>query len=67
MKLLTPGTGNQKANRKKAIQYIADNILDVAEFDLKSGNITTMEGERYHVSAYAETGAVLILFMFNSL
>ncbi len=61
MKLLTPGTGNQKANQGKAIQYIAENnILDVAKVDWERGNITTMEGKTYHVSAYAETSAAFV-------
>jgi hypothetical protein len=60
MKLLTPGTGNQSANRKKAVQYIVDNILDAESYDIAGGKITTTTGETYQVSAYAESGAAFI-------
>ncbi len=60
MKILKPGTGNQSANRKKAAQFIADNILDVESIDFKSCNITTTGGITYHVSAYAETPAAFV-------
>jgi hypothetical protein len=60
MTLLKPGTGNQKSNRKKAIQFIADNIMDVERIDFNSGNITTTEGMTFHVSAYAETPGAFV-------
>ena len=60
MKLLTSGTGNQVSNRKVAIEYIAGNIIDVKSVDQKAGNITSIDGDRYHVSAYAETTAAFI-------
>jgi len=60
MKLLKPGTGNQFENRKKATQYIADNLLTAESVDLIAGNITTKEGIIYHVSAYAETTAAFV-------
>jgi hypothetical protein len=60
MNLLKPGTGNQSANRQKAIEYIASNILDVTDIDLRTGNITTAEGATYHVSAYAESSAAFV-------
>ena len=60
MKLLKPGTGNQSANRKIAIQYIVDNIIDTASVDNNSGNITGTDGKSFHVSAYAETSAAFI-------
>lgn len=59
-KLLTPGTGNQNANRKKAIEYIAEYIMEVDAIDLIKGNITTTDGNKYHVSAYAESPAAFI-------
>lgn len=60
MNLLNPGTGNQKSNREKAIQYISENILEVESIELKAGNITTKDGITYHVSAYAETKAAFV-------
>lgn len=59
-KLLTPGTGNQAENRKRAIEYIAKYILDVDSIDLVHGNITTKDGHSYHVSAYAESRAAFV-------
>jgi hypothetical protein len=55
MRLLEPGTGNQINNRKKALLYIAENIIDTDSYDLKANTIITKNGDRYHVSAYAET------------
>lgn len=60
MKLLQPGTGNQVANRKKAIQYITDNIIEAKTIDVTSGNITATDGISYQVSAYAETSAAFV-------
>ena len=60
MKLLNPGTGNQSVNRKIAVQYIADKIIDTETIDLKAGNITSKDGTTYHVSAYAESPAAFV-------
>jgi hypothetical protein len=60
MKLLIPGNGNQVSNRKVAIEYIAKNIIDVKSIDQKAGNITSIEGDHFHVSAYAETTAAFV-------
>ena len=60
MNLLNPGTGNQSANRKKAVQYIIENIIDTEKYELNSGNITSKDGTEYHVSAYAETPAAFV-------
>jgi hypothetical protein len=60
MKLLKPGTGNQNANRKAAIQYIVEHIIDTDTYDLKAGNITSKDGTSYHVSAYAESSAAFV-------
>lgn len=60
MKLLKPGTGNQNLNRRAAIQFIIDNIIETDSVDLSTGNIVTKEGTAYHVSAYAETPAAFI-------
>lgn len=57
MNLLKPGNGNQKSNRRIAIKYIVDNILDVASFDYASGNITTNDSGSFHVSAYTGNAA----------
>ncbi len=51
MNLLKPGTGNQSANRQKAIEYIADHIFEAVKIDFRDGNITTKDGNTYHVSA----------------
>jgi hypothetical protein len=60
MKLLTPGTGNQRANREKAIGYITENLVETESIDLKAGHITAKDGSTYHVSAYAETSAAFV-------
>ena len=60
MNLLVSGTGNQKVNRKKAVRYIVDNIIDTDTFDMDNGNITSKDGTAYHVSAYAESSAAFI-------
>jgi hypothetical protein len=60
MKLLNPGTGNQSANRKKAVQYIVENIIDADKYELGTGNITSKDGTEYHVSAYAESSAAFV-------
>ncbi len=60
MNLLTPRTGNQSTNRLKAIEYIADHILEVTDIDLRAGNIKTKDGSAYHISAFAESVAAFI-------
>ena len=55
MKLLEPGTCNQINNRKKALMYIAENIIDTDSYDLKASTIITKNGDGYHISAYAKT------------
>jgi len=60
MNLLKSGTGNQKANRKKAIQYIVENIIETDTVDESAGNITATDGSQYHVSSYAETPAAFV-------
>lgn len=60
MKLLKPGTGNQNSNRRKAILYISENIIDTDTRDFQAGNITSKDGVMYHVSAYAETPAAFV-------
>jgi hypothetical protein len=60
MKILTPGTGNQKANREAAIEYITSNIFDAESVDLATGVITTTDGVSYQVSAYAGTPGAFV-------
>ncbi len=60
MNLLTPGTGNQNSNRKKAVQFIVDNIIDTETCEMSAGNIISKDGIAYHVSAYAESTAAFI-------
>jgi len=60
MKLLKPGTGNQVANRKKAVKYIAKHVIDTESCDPDSGSIVAKDGRKYHVSAYAETSAAFV-------
>jgi hypothetical protein len=60
MNLLTPGTGNQLANRNIALQYIVDKIINTESYDMKKGTITSVEGTMFHVSAYAESSAAMI-------
>jgi len=60
MHILKPGNGNQKANRKAAVEFIAANILDVESMDVDSGIITTTDGVSYQVSAYAETAGAFV-------
>jgi hypothetical protein len=55
MNILKPGIGNQRANRKAAVEYVASNIFDVESMDCATGIITTTDGVSYQVSAYAET------------
>jgi len=60
MKLLKPGTGNQVANRKKAVKFIEEHVIDTESYDLDSGSIVAKDGRKYHVSAYAETSAAFV-------
>jgi len=58
--ILKPGTGNQSANRKAAVEYIASNIFEVESADSASGKITTTDGVSYQVLAYAETAGAFV-------
>jgi len=58
--LLKPGNGNQKANRKAAVEYITSNIFEVESMDVATGIFTTTEGVSYQVSAYAETTGAFV-------
>ena len=60
MNILKPGHGNQKANRKAAVEYIASNIFEVDSMDVESGIITTTDGVSYCVLAYAETSGAFV-------
>ncbi len=60
MKLLKPGTGNQVANRKKAVKYIAEHVIETDSYDPDSGTIVAKDGRKYHISAYAETSAAFV-------
>ena len=60
MNLLKPGTGNQSANRKAAIEFITSKIFEAESVDLGTGIITTAEGVSYQVSAYAETAGAFV-------
>jgi hypothetical protein len=60
MNLLKPGSGNQRANRKAAVEFIASNILEVESMDVATGIITTTDGVSYQVSAYAETTGAFV-------
>jgi len=60
MSLLKTGTGNQVANRKKAVEFIATHVIETESYDLDSGTISAKDGRKYHESAYAETSAALV-------
>jgi len=60
MNLLKTGNGNQKANKKAAVEYVAANIFDVESMDVATGIITTTDGVSYQVSAYAETAGAFV-------
>ena len=60
MNILKPGNGNQRANRKTAIEYITSNMFEVDSMDVDSGIITTKDGVSYQVSAYAETSGAFV-------
>lgn len=57
MKLLKPGTGNQKANKAKAVRFVVEKIIDAASSDESSGEVVSEDGDVFTVSAYAETPA----------
>ena len=57
MKLLIPGTGNQKANKAKAVRFVVEKIIDAESYDEKSGEVVAKTGDVFTVSAYAETAA----------
>jgi len=60
MNILKPGIGNQRANKKAAVEYVASNIFDVESMDCATGIITTTGGVSYQVSAYAETTGAFV-------
>ena len=60
MNILKPGIGNQRANKKAAVEYVSSNIFDVESMDCATGIITTTEGVSYQVSAYAETTGAFV-------
>ncbi len=60
MNLLKPGIGNQKVNRKAAVEYITSNIFEVESIDVATGIITTTDGVSYQVSTYAETTGAFV-------
>ena len=60
MNILKPGIGNQKANKKAAVEYVASNIFDVESMDCATGIITTTESVSYQVLAYAETTGAFV-------
>ena len=60
MNILKPGNGNQRANKKAAVEYVASNIFDVESMDVATGIITTTDGVSYQVSAYAETTGAFV-------
>ena len=60
MNILKPGTGNQSANRKAAVEFIASKILEVESADVSTGIIKTKDGVYYKVSAYAETAGAFV-------
>jgi hypothetical protein len=60
MNILKPGTGNQSANRKAAVEYISSKILETESADPATGIITTTDGVSYQVTAYAETAGAFV-------
>ena len=60
MNILKPGIGNQRANKKAAVEYVASNIFDVESMDCATGIITTTEGVSHQVLAYAETTGAFV-------
>lgn len=60
MNILKPGNGNQKTNKKAAVEFVTSNIFDVESMDVVTGIITTKDGESYQVWAYAETAGAFV-------
>lgn len=60
MNILKPGNGNQSANRKAAVEYVAANIFEVDAVDSATGIITSTDGVSYQVLAYAETAGAFV-------
>ena len=60
MNILKPGHGNQKANKKAAVEFVSSSIFDVESMDVATGIITTTDGVSYQVSAYAETTGAFV-------
>jgi hypothetical protein len=60
MKLLKPGTGNQSANRKAAVEFVTSKILETESADSSTGIITTKDGVSYQVLAFAETAGAFV-------
>ena len=60
MNILKPGHGNQKANKKAAVEFVSASIFDVESMDVATGIITTTDGVSYQVSAYAETTGAFV-------
>jgi hypothetical protein len=60
MNILKPGSGNQKANRTAAVEFVTSKIFDVESKDDATGIITTTEGVSYQISAYAETAGAFV-------
>jgi hypothetical protein len=59
MKLLVPG-GSRKQNRRKAVQFVVDNIMPASSFDAESGAVISEAGDTFMVSAYAESSAAFV-------
>ncbi len=60
MNILKPGTGNQSANKKAAIEFITSNVFEVESVDIASGRFTSTDGDSYQVFAYAETAGAFV-------
>jgi len=60
MNILKPGSGNQKVNRKAAVEYVTSSIFEVESMDVDTGIITTTDGVSYQVLAYAETAGAFV-------
>jgi hypothetical protein len=60
MNILKLGIGNQKANKKAAVEFVSSKIFEVESKDVATGIITTTDGLSYQVSAYAETTGAFV-------
>ena len=60
MRLLKPGTGNQSANRKAAVEFVTSKILETESADPSTGIIKTKDGDSYNVLAFAETAGAFV-------